>query len=189
MDPELLFYHVKATRHVNLFINCFHWQWKSTISIPWTYLFQKMILKNLSDCRIICPLWLMVTRKLWQNILMNWSRNMKNLPKKQEMGPMAKRHNTEWDKSTCCILTTNFPKASEQEIWICNYIAYSKKQHYFSRSIKTTHTGSPCITTSYLNLRILIRTFMNSSRMVASQSNEHQNHFQGSRLISLWSRS
>ena len=33
-------------------------------------------------------------------------------------GNHAKRHNTGCDMSTCCIFTTNFQEASEQEIWI-----------------------------------------------------------------------
>ena len=39
---------------------------------------------------------------------------------------MAKQDNTGWDMSTCCIFTTNFQEASEQEIWICTHIAYSE---------------------------------------------------------------
>ena len=42
------------------------------------------------------------------------------------MGTMAKQHNTGWDMPTCGIFTTNFQEASEQEIWICTYIAYSE---------------------------------------------------------------
>ena len=57
---------------------------------------------------------------------------MKNSPRKQETGTTARRHNTGWDMSTCCIFTTNFQEASEQEIWICRYIAYSEWQHYFT---------------------------------------------------------
>ena len=53
---------------------------------------------------------------------------------------MAKRHNTGWDMSTCCIFSTNFQEASEQEIWICTYFAYSEWQHYFLfLIIKTTY--------------------------------------------------
>ena len=93
------------------------------------------------------------------------ARNMKNSPRKQETRTMAKRHNTGWDMSTCCIFTTHFQVASEQEICICTYIAYSEWQHYFLLSIiKTTHASSPCIMTSYLNLRITIPTFMKSSK-------------------------
>ena len=93
---------------------------------------------------------------------------------KKETETITKPHNTEWHMSTCCIFTTNFQEASEQEICICLYIAYSQYQHYFTCSIiKTTHTGSPCITISYLNLRIPIATFMKSLRMAASHSNEH----------------
>ena len=53
---------------------------------------------------------------------------------------MAKPHNTGWDMSTCCIFTTIFQEASEQEIWICTYFAYSEWQHYFLfLIIKTTY--------------------------------------------------
>ena len=41
---------------------------------------------------------------------------------------------------TCCIFTTIFQEASEQEIWICTYFAYSEWQHYFLfLIIKTTY--------------------------------------------------
>ena len=64
---------------------------------------------------------------------------MKNSPRKKEKSTMAKRHNTGWDMLTCCIFTMNFQEASEQEIWICTYIAYSEWQHYFLfLIIKTT---------------------------------------------------
>ena len=56
---------------------------------------------------------------------------MKNSPRKQETGTMAKQHNTGWNMSTCCIFTTNFQETSEKDIWICTYIAYSKWRHYF----------------------------------------------------------
>ena len=83
------------------------------------------------------------------------------LPRKQESGTMAEWHSTGWDRS------------GDLDLYICclqriTALFFTFNHQNYSRWLTV-------ITTSYLNLRIMIPTFMKSSRRVASHSNEH--HF------------
>ena len=83
------------------------------------------------------------------------------LPRKQESGTMAKWHSTGWERS------------GDLDLYICclqriTALFFTFNHQNYSRWLTV-------ITTSYLNLRIMIPTFMKSSRRVASHSNEH--HF------------
>ena len=81
------------------------------------------------------------------------------LPRKQESGTMAEWHSTGWDRS------------GDLDLYICclqriTALFFTFNHQNYSRWLTV-------ITTSYLNLRIMIPTFMKSSRRVACHSNEH----------------